>query len=147
MSTCCARPEIDLTGDVPKCLRLAKIKVHQRHLSLPLHSLLLTVLFCGALQACLNGEARMLREILVPDPEDTFSGDVTDSRGRDSFVRELLRLAPDALGGAVAASGQRAQRLWTLNGAPVLTRNDAVLAGSVVVGMGATERFRAVKTL
>lgn len=89
----------------------------------------------------------MLREILVPDPEDAVSGDVTDSRGRDSFVRELLRLVPDALGGAVAASGQRAQRLWTLNGAPVLTRNDAVLAGSVVVGMGATERFRAVKTL
>ena len=95
----------------------------------------------------MNDEARVLREILVPDPEDAESGDVTDSRGRDAFVRELLRMAPDVLGGAVAAAGQRAQRLWTLNGTPVLTRNDAVQAGTIVVGMGATERFRPVKTL
>lgn len=89
----------------------------------------------------------MLRDVLVPDPEDIESGDATDSRGRDSFVRELLRLAPDALGGAVATSGQRAQRLWTLDGTPVLTRNDAVMAATVVVGMGATERFRAGRAL
>ena len=89
----------------------------------------------------------MLREVLVPDPPLAAGATDVDGRGRDPFVRELLRRASAKLATAPESQSARAQRLWTLGGVPVLTRDEAIAAGTVVVGVGVAEKFRASATL
>jgi hypothetical protein len=98
-------------------------------------------------QICSNDGCFVLREVLVPDPPLSAGATDVDGRGRDPFVRELLRRATAKLATTSEAQPARAQRLWTVSGVPVLTRDEVVAAGTVVVGVGATEKFRASATL
>lgn len=117
--------EIDLTGGIASVTRLVRIKV------------------------CANDGAFMLHDTLVPDPEDAGGDDdVFDSHGRDSFVCTLLGLASSTLWPAPPGGhATRAERLWNLAGVPVLTRAEAIAAGTLVVSCSAVESFKKAATL